>query len=479
MTAVAYGRPRERRLAAGAEPASYDEGFGRGGEVRAHYASLIAELEDRDLTALAAQVQTEADAAGIRYDGARFDVDPVPRLITASEWPAIAAGVAQRVRAMSAFLADAYSERQVVEAGVLPARVIDEAEHYESLARELPRPPWVAIAGPDLLRDPSGRFASLEDNLRTPSGLGFLTRARNVIGALLGAAYDPAGVDRVYQLLGATLRGAFPSHDPSIIVLSDGRDAAAWHEHHELARQLELPVVSPDQLYVRRGRLRGWIGDRSRPVEVIYRRTDEDRLTRADGAPTALGELLIEPLRSGRVACVNPFGAGLADDKAVHGYSAALIRFYLGEEPVLPVIRSYDLSDASLREQALSRLDELVVKGRGGSGGHEVMVASALSGGELDWLAARIRRNPPSFVAQETVVPSTHPTIVGSGLEPRHVDLRPLAFACDDVVEVVPGGLTRFAPQRGEMVVNTAQGGGGKDTWVLGGARLNRARGPR
>jgi uncharacterized circularly permuted ATP-grasp superfamily protein len=448
----------------------FDEGVEPSGAPRAHYAPLLRELDEARLGALARDVQADMDALGIRFGGRRFPVDPVPRLLSASEWTRVERGIAQRVRALNAFIADAYSDRRIVAAGVLPARVIEESEHYEPLLRTLPVPPRAAVAGLDLVRDPSGELRSLEDNLRTPSGLSFLIPARAAIASRVGAAYDPAGVDSAIEEMGATLRAADPSAtgDPSIALVCDGPTASAWFEHRDLATRLGVPLLTPDRLYVSRGRLRAWAGDRSLEIGVLYRRTDEERLSGPDGRPTGLGELLIGPLRRGALSCVNSFGAGLADDKAIHAYSDALIEFYLGEAPELPSVRAYDLGRPEHLDDALERLDELVVKGRGGSGGEEVRIAGELGSRDLEAVAARIRRAPARFIAQERVTLSVHPTVADGRLAPRHVDLRPFGFAPEGgSVRVVPGGFTRFAPTPGDMVVNTAQGGGGKDTWVL------------
>jgi carboxylate-amine ligase len=463
-----------RRATHGKTP--YDECFLDSGLPRAHYERVFAELDGRSLASLAEAVQRRADAAGICYEGGRFRVDPIPRLMDAAEWAFVEAALGQRLRALNAFLADAYTEGRAVAAGVIPGRVLDEAIHFEPLARELPRVPYARVAGPDLVRDPDGAFWSLEDNLRTPSGLAFLIPMREILASSYASADAARPPDGLTAALATVLRSADPfgAGDPSVLLVHDGPQAPARHEHRQLARRLGIPLVALDRLYVKQGRLRAWLEHRSREVDVLYLRTSEERLTVPGGALTALGELLIEPMRRGTLVCVNPFGAGLADDKAVHSYSADLIRFFLDEEPLLPIVPAYDLGEPDQFAEALDRLGELVVKGRGGSGGHEVVIVEELDGDELRGLEARLRADPSGFVAQKHVALSTHPTVAGGQLAPRHVDLRSFVFADGNSVAALAGGFTRFAPKAGEMVVNTAQGGGGKDTWVLREAHRRR-----
>jgi uncharacterized circularly permuted ATP-grasp superfamily protein len=292
---------------------------------------------------------------------------------------------------------------------------------------------------------------------------------RDPIESRLEVSLNPLPVDGIPGQMLSSLRGADPSGggDPTIALLSDGRGAAPWRGHRELGRRLGIPVVAQEQLYASRGRIRAWVGDRSREIRVLYRRTAEEKLSGRSGALTALGGLLIGPLRAGTISCVNAFGAGLADDKAVHAYSDNLIRFYLGEEPLVPAIRAYDLGAGDQLSEALQRLDELVVKGRGGSGGEEVVIAEGLASDGLRTVAAEIQRAPCAYIAQEKVTLSTHPAIADGAMAPRHVDLRPFALLTNGSVTVAPGAFTRFATKPGEMIVNATRGGGGKDTWIL------------
>jgi carboxylate-amine ligase len=251
------------------------------------------------------------------------------------------------------------------------------------------------------------------------------------------------------------------------VVLSDGPSNSAWFEHETIARRLDVPIVSLAELEPRAGRLYARVGERLRPVDVVYRRTDEDRLADDHGNPTPLADALFDALRKGTVACFNAFGAGLGDDKLVHAYVEEMIRFYLGEEPLIDSVPTYDLGDPSDRMTALARLDELVVKPRTGFGGHGVVIVPHATREDREAIEHAIRRAPHRYIAQETIALSRHPTVCGSRLEPRHVDLRPFVVTAGDDVHVIPGGLTRVAFDAGALVVNSSQNGGGKDTWVL------------
>jgi carboxylate-amine ligase len=267
-----------------------------------------------------------------------------------------------------------------------------------------------------------------------------------------------------FDLLGATIRSAAPGGDPSIVLLSDGPANAAWYEHNEIGRRLGIPVVQPRDVMVRGGRLHAWLGEgRTRPIDVVYRRTDEDRLRDRAGRATWLADLLLAPVRRGTLAVVNPFGAGLADDKLVHAYVEEMVRFYLGEEPLLRSVRTMDLSDDAVRAEALGALGDLVVKPRSGYGGAGVVVCRQAGDDDVAALAREIAAAPREWIAQETVELCTHPTVCDGRLEPRHVDLRPFVFGGGDVA---PAALTRVAFEAGQMIVNSSRGGGAKDTWL-------------
>jgi len=308
----------------------------------------------------------------------------------------------------------------------------------------------------------------LEDNVRTPSGMAYLLATRRATKAHL--PYDePRRPVRaaLANLLGTVLSAARPDPDAdaAIAVLSDGPGNSAYFEHRVLAELAGVPLLHPEDLHVRGGRLA--MRDGGRPIQVVYRRTDEDRLRRPDGTLTVMGELLLEPLRDGQLSVINGFGTGVADDKRIYPYVDAMIGFYLSEEPLLPSIATYDLEDDAQRAQALDRLGELVLKPRDGHGGHGVLIGPAASAAELREAVGTVEADPGAWTAQELVRLSTHPTVVDGRLQPRHVDLRPFLFYDGRRTAALPGALTRVALDAGNLVVNSSRNGGGKDTWVL------------
>lgn len=336
-----------------------------------------------------------------------------------------------------------------------------------------PAVPPATVAGMDLIRDADGELLVLEDNLRMPSGATYAIAVREAVAPELGAATKGLRRPEGYvERLGAAIRAAAPSAhaaEPVAAILSDGPESGTYYEQERLGRELSLPIVTPDRLSQARGRLHAQVGRERLQLDVVYRRLDEDRLTDRGGALTPLGALLAPALESGRLRCVNAIGTGLADDKLAHAYVEDMVRFYLGEEPRLRSVPSYDLSDPAARDEVVGRLDELVVKPRDGFGGHGVTIMPRATEGERRKVIGLVRRRPERFVAQELVPLSTHPTVVGAGIAPRRVDLRPYVLTpAAGEPAAMQGGLTRYAKEAEEMVVNSSQGGGAKDTWVLG-----------
>jgi uncharacterized circularly permuted ATP-grasp superfamily protein len=454
----------------------YEEAYEEPGVVRAHYRALLAAIDGGDLGRLGREIGRAAAARGIAFGEepeAEFLIDPIPRVITAEEWRGLEAGLVQRVRALSAFVSDAYAERRIVAAGVLPDYVIESADYYEPALRGHHVAGGVGVVGLDVVRDRDGSFLVLEENVRTPSGIAYTVAARELTRhALPGAAAELRGVDHAFDLLDAALRAAAPAgrRDPVVAVLSDGEANSAWWEHRTIAERLGLALVGIDDLEVADDGLHAAIGGRSQRIDVVYRRTNEDRLRDAHGRPTDVGRALEEPWLRGQVGLVNAFGAGVADDKLAHAYVPEMIRFYLGEEPLLPAVRTYDLAVAETLEDVLSRIDELVIKPREGSGGDGVHIAPHADDGDTARTAEAVRRAPGDYVAQEVVPLSRHPTVVDGRLEPRHVDLRAFVFLAGEHATALPGGLTRVALDEGALVVNSSQNGGAKDTWVLSAA---------
>ena len=458
------------------EPDAFDEAIEPDGTPRPPYAGLLSALTAMDLDKLAQDVHSDLFRNGVDFggEGGRepFRLDLVPRVITAEEWAVVEAGLAQRVRALDRFVADAYGGQEIVEAGVLPARVLESCDHFERRLVGLPAPPVrVAIAGLDLVRDRDGRFHVLEDNVRTPSGTTYTLAARETLDRHLpgGLAERRRPLDDVLDMIADTLRAAAPQgvDDPSVVVLSDGPSNSAWYEHERIARALSIPVVTCAELSASGDRLIARVNGRRMPVDVVYRRTNEDRLEDERGKLTYVGASLLTPLRAGRVTCVNAFGAGVADDKLMHAYVEKMVRFYLAEEPLLDAVRTYDVGVPDVRSAVLERIDELVIKPRAGFGGAGVVVAPHAEQDDVRRIAAEIARDPEGYVAQETIMLSRHPTASDGRLEPRHIDLRPFVLLAGDTARVIPGGLTRVALSRDALVVNSSQEGGGKDTWVL------------
>lgn len=450
----------------------FDEAYDPSGEPRPHYAELLEALGREDLAALRERVEAGVASQGLTFgEGRPITVDPVPRLIEAAEWESLEAGLLQRARALNAFVADAYGPQRIFDADVVPRRLLETSTGYASAMRGLidDGAPPATVAGLDLVRNAKGEFQVLEDNLRMPSGACYAMAVREIVEPELGVAAGPRPLGGYLEKLGEAIRAAAPDgrEEPVAAVVSDGPENGAWYEHERVGRELGLPIFSPDKLEASKGRLFGRGSKGRLQIDVLYRRMDAGRICEPDGSLTELGELLMPALRSGRLRCANAFGTGLADDKLTHAYVERMIEFYLGEEPLLRSVPSYDLSNEADREEAMERLDELVVKPRGGFGGHGVTIMPKASEPERKRAIGVVRRRPEHFIAQEPVELSSHPTIRGAGLRPRRVDLRPFVVSAPGWQAVMAGGLTRFARGAGEMVVNSSQGGGCKDTWVM------------
>jgi uncharacterized circularly permuted ATP-grasp superfamily protein len=440
---------------------------------RPAYAQLLEALDGVDLASLTAAVARELSERRVTFGDRPFVVDPVPRVLHGDEWDRLAAGLAQRTRALNRFLLDAYGEQRVVQDGVVPASALREAAGFEpDLAGRLPRAgPPAAIVGYDIVREPGGRFLVLEDNARTPSGFEYATAAREALSAVLPSGRpEPRDIHApIADLLKRTLRAAAPAQvtEPSVVILTDGPVNVAHSEHERAASRIGVPLVTLDQLIVEGDRLRARLpGGKLRPVDVVYRRCDEDRVRDESGELTPVARALLPAWLAGNLGLVNAFGNGLADDKLIHGHVEDFIRFYLGEEPLVPSVPTHDLGDSAQRDRTLEHLREHVVKPRHGHGGDGVVIGANASREELEHLAAEVARDPQQYVSQPIVSLSCHPTVIDGRLEPRHVDLRVFAFSAPDV-RVMPGGLSRVALEAGKLVVNSSQAGGGKDTWVV------------
>jgi uncharacterized circularly permuted ATP-grasp superfamily protein len=440
----------------------YDEAYDERGEPRPHYAELLGSLDAAG--ALADEIRRRLSARGVSFGSVPAALDPVPRILTEPEWFALEAGIAQRLRALEAFVADVYGEGRVFETGILTREEVESSPHYEPTMRRTSLRRWISFAGLDVIRSEDGRFRVIEEQLRMPSGIAYVVAWRETLRDLLGVEPPQRDLSPVFGELARAIGEAAPAgvDEPRIAILSEGPSAAAFWEHERLASELCAALVTLDDLEQRDGHVVAWIDGRPRAIDVVYLRTDEDRFRADDGSPTAVGEALLDPAASGRVAVVNAPGSGVADDKLIHAHVDELVRLYLGEEPLLQSVPSRLVGSDD-------ELDDLVVKPRGEMGGEDVVIWRDADDETRERMRARIAAEPGTWIGQRLVQLSVHPTVVNGRLEPRHIDLRPYALVTDGGVRVLPAAASRVALERGSMVVNSSRGGGAKDTWVPGG----------
>jgi uncharacterized circularly permuted ATP-grasp superfamily protein len=399
----------------------------------------------------------------------------IPRVFSASEWDLLSRGSVQRVRALNMFLHDLYHEAEIVRAGKIPAELVFNNDYYQIQMHglDVPGGVYTHIAGIDLVRVSETEFYVLEDNLRSPSGVSYMLENRSIMMRLfpeLFAQNRVAPVDHYGEELLRNLRAVAPRgvSDPTVALLTPGAFNSAYFEHAYLAEAMGIELVEAPDLFVRDNRLFMRTTEGPQRVDVVYRRIDDDFIDplafRADSLLGVPG--LLSVYRSGGVTVANAMGTGVADDKSVYPYVPDIIRFYLGEEPILNNVPTYMLRDAEDRKYVLDNLADLVVKEVHGSGGYGMLVGPTSTKEEIEKYRERTLKAPNGFIAQPTLSLSTCPTYVDQGVAPRHVDLRPYVLSGEDVT-VVPGGLTRVALVEGSLVVNSSQGGGTKDTWVL------------
>lgn len=460
----------------------FDEMFESPDRPREPYARLYSGLRTLPPSAFAARsalVDRAYLTQGITFaHGGReqaFPFDLLPRLIPADEWTHLESGLAQRVRALDLFIADIYCERRAITDGVVPNALVSTCEGY---AREMVgvRPPlgrFVHVAGIDLVRDDEGVWRVLEDNLRCPSGLSYVVQNRAFMRRAFPEAFGDHHVEPVghapFLLLSALMAAAPEGREsPKVVVLTPGPANAAYYEHAFLAQQMGVPLVEGRDLTVRDRQVFVRTTAGRERVDVIYRRIDDRFLDpaglRSDSLLGVAG--LMQAYREGRVAVCNAIGTGVADDKAVYAFVPDLIRYFLEQEPILEQVPTYLLGDPETRAHALANLDRLVVKAVDGAGGYGMLIGPHATPLERRAFAKRVEENPRGYIAQETIRLSRAPVLVGERFQARHVDLRPFILYGERPV-VVPGGLTRVALRDGSLVVNSSQGGGSKDTWVL------------
>ncbi|WP_405218629.1 circularly permuted type 2 ATP-grasp protein [Agrococcus sp. Ld7] len=480
-----YDKPFETPRKRQGEP--WDEMFEGEGMPRASYKPLydaLSELTKDELRARADALATSYLAQGVTFDFAGeerpFPLDAIPRIITSQDWKHVESGVQQRVRALEAFLADMYGPQRAVEDGIIPAKLISTSTHFHRQAAGVVGANGVRIhvSGIDLIRDQDGEWRVLEDNVRVPSGVSYVMSNRRVIAQTLPEMFSSMRVRPVgdyCDVLLHALRAAAPAgvDSPRVVVLTPGVYNSAYFEHTLLARLMGVELVEGRDLFTSGGRVYMRTTEGPSRVDVIYRRVDDDFLDplqfRADSMLGSPGLMLAA--RLGNVTIANAVGNGIADDKLVYTYVPELIRYYLSEEPILKNVDTWRLEEPGVLDEVLPRLHELVVKPVDGSGGKGLVVGPDATPEELEQLEERLRADPRGWIAQPVVQLSTIPTLVEDGVRPRHVDLRPFAVNDGKDVWVLPGGLTRVALPEGQLVVNSSQGGGSKDTWVLAGAR--------
>jgi uncharacterized circularly permuted ATP-grasp superfamily protein len=464
----------------------YDEMLEAGGPPRPHCRDYWSWLEGQPPGRLA-QKRAEADALFHRV-GITFAVygensgterlipfDIVPRILPADEWARLEAGLAQRVRALNAFIGDIYHEQRILRAGVIaPERVLCNAQYRpEMQGVEVPGGIYAHIAGIDVVRDANGSFCVLEDNLRVPSGVSYMLENRKMMMRLFPELFAQHAIQPVEQypdLLLETLKGAAPpgASDPTVVLLTPGMYNSAYFEHAFLAQQMGIELVEGQDLFVLDDVLFMRTTRGPQRVDVVYRRLDDDFLDplafRPDSTLGVPGLLTV--YRAGHVTIANAIGTGIADDKSIYPHVPDMIRFYLDEAPLLENVRTWILGQPQDRAYVLDHLAELVVKEVHGAGGYGMLIGPAASATQLEDFRTRIKAHPERYIAQPTICLSTSPTFSIDGVAPRHIDLRPFVLSGRDV-SIVPGGLTRVALREGSLVVNSSQGGGTKDTWVL------------
>ncbi len=468
-------------------PNTFDEFFRASGELRPDARRIVRSLERLGRGRLLSRQKLAVSAmlnAGVTFSvysdsqGAErvFPFDLIPRIVPASVWADLERGLEQRVRALNAFLNDVYGEQAILKEKVLPPELVLGSSGYLPKMRGV-RPPggvYVHIAGIDLIRDATGNFLVLEDNARTPSGVSYVLENRGVMKRTLPKVFRSVNVRLVDEyptrLLEALLETApVPGDEAHAVVLTPGPFNSAYFEHSFLARRMGCELVHNSDLFVEGDRVFLKTTGGPEPVHVIYRRVDDDfidpKFFREDSLLGVPG--LVKAYAAGNVTLANAIGNGVADDKAIYPHVPKMIRFYLSEEPLLGQVETFDCTDPAQLSHVLDHLGELVVKAVDGSGGYGMLMGPAATKAELEEFAAKLQKDPRGYIAQPRVELSAVPTWCGGAVEPRRVDLRPF-IVTGKSSWVLPGGLCRVALERGSYVVNSSQGGGSKDTWVLG-----------
>ncbi|WP_336880178.1 circularly permuted type 2 ATP-grasp protein [Rhodococcus globerulus] len=465
---------------------AFDEMFDADGSVRESYRgvySALAPTSSKDLGARADALGRAFIDQGVTFSlsgqESPFPLDVVPRVIAAQEWAHLEKGIKQRVKALELFLADIYGEQRILRDHVLPRQLVTSCEHFHREATGIVPPNGVRIhvAGIDLVRDEVGDFRVLEDNLRSPSGVSYVMENRRTMTRVFPDLFMSHRVRAVGDYATHLLRalragGATNEADPTVVVLTPGVANSAYFEHSLLARQMGVELVEGRDLFCRDNVVYMRTTEGERQVDVIYRRIDDDYLDPMHFRPDSILGVagVLNAARAGNVVISSAVGNGVGDDKLVYTYVPQIIDYYLGEKPLLQNVDTFRCWLDDECEEVLDRVAELVIKPVEGSGGYGIVFGPDASPAELAEITGKIRADPRGWIAQPVVQLSTVPTKIGDVLSPRHVDLRPFAVNDGDDIWVLPGGLTRVALPEGSLVVNSSQGGGSKDTWVLAAA---------
>ncbi|MGS4907529.1 circularly permuted type 2 ATP-grasp protein [Aeromonas sp. 25-248] len=468
-------------------PGCYDEMLLTDNQFRDHYHAYLSWLHQTDEKSIERK-REEADLlfhrVGITFnvygdgDGAErlIPFDSIPRIIPAREWQHLDKGIRQRVTALNAFLHDIYHDQRILKAGVIPAAQILTNAQYQPCMQgvDLHRDTYVHITGVDIIRNHDGEYYVLEDNLRTPSGVSYMLENRKMMMRLFPELFHNqpiAPVERYPALLLQTLRESSPVDNPCVVVMTPGRFNSAYFEHSFLAQQMGVELVESADLVVKDGQVLMRTTTGLKRVDVIYRRIDDDFLDPLAFNPDSLIGVpgLLSVYRAGGVVLANAIGTGVADDKSIYPYVPEMIRFYLGEDPILNNVPTWQCREPAALSHVLANLEELVVKEVHGAGGYGMLIGPCASREELARFRELLKARPDNYIAQPTLSLSTCPTFVDAGIAPRHIDLRPFVLTGQEL-RLVPGGLTRVALTEGSLVVNSSQGGGTKDTWVMEGS---------
>ena len=487
MTAVAKTEPPGLSLGGRGESEFFDEMVAADGTVRPHYArfrELFQSLTPQEFDLKRQAVDLAFMRQGVTFNvygdsaGAEkiFPFDLLPRIIPAREWEMIERGLAQRITALNLFLHDIYHEQKILKDGVIPPHYVLSGKHFrrEFVNFNVPKDIYIHICGTDLIRDDKGNYLVLEDNGRCPSGVSYVLENRRALKRSFPQMFESIGVRPVEDYPGELLKmlqhiAPAGVSDPTVVLLTPGAFNSAYFEHTYLARQMGIEIVEGHDLVVRDARVFMRTTKGLQPVHVIYRRLDDDFLDptvfRRDSMLGVPG--LVNAYRSGHVSLANSIGTGIADDKVMYYFVPRMIKYYLDQDPILPNVDTYLANEETDRKYILDNMEKLVVKAANESGGYGMLIGPKATKAEIEEFRAKVQAEPRNYIAQPTISLSRHPTHVSEGLfEGRHIDLRPFVLYGEKIV-TVPGGLTRVALRKGSLVVNSSQGGGSKDTWVL------------